>query len=184
MIEFPNCTLIELILHNATILNLLPGAKKEDKVIYYCMILHRKEELLEFLRRNCTLKTNHLRHNIHLFADDITDCSSKLLPAYNGAGGVTVAAHYRNRHKQPLKYAESPCLVMKGGGNHKAYYPFEVINIRLNPTTTDPLPSPPPPYEELEIYEPGPSSGRQGSPRYMVLHVAVPRQNREFGDTF
>nr|CAD2127145.1 unnamed protein product [Meloidogyne enterolobii] len=43
--------------------------------------------------------------------------------------GPTVQQYILKKQQITLKHPEWPCLIQIGGGNHKSYYPIEIINI-------------------------------------------------------
>lgn len=73
------------------------------------------------------LKTNHLKYNIIICPDFITNRNAKELFSFRGFKNITVDQYFFIKHKLNLQYSYLPCLAIKGGGNHKSYYPLEVI---------------------------------------------------------
>jgi len=49
--------------------------------------------------------------------------------AYNGKLGISVEQHYFSRYKRELDYHYLPCVIEYGGGDHRNYYPLELITL-------------------------------------------------------
>jgi hypothetical protein len=51
-----------------------------------------------------------------------------VLKAFQGHhSGVTVEQYYCARYNITLKYPNMPCIIVKGGNNHKYFYPLETL---------------------------------------------------------
>lgn len=75
------------------------------------------------------LITKHLKKNIVIKPDFITNRSAVNLFSHRGYKKITVDQYYFIKHKIDLSCPNLPCLAIKGGGDHKYYYPMEVIEI-------------------------------------------------------
>ncbi|KAL3083843.1 hypothetical protein niasHT_030502 [Heterodera trifolii] len=88
-------------------------------------------KLLKHLR-SAQLRTAHLRTTIRNFpvcCNDLSILDAHSAPAYKGYLGITVRMHYYIKHGIRLRHPNLPCVVEFGGGDHKTFFPIEVLSI-------------------------------------------------------
>lgn len=73
------------------------------------------------------LQTKHLKFNITICPDFITNRKACALFSHRGFKKITVDQYYFIKHNWDLRYPFLPCIAVKGGGTHKNYFPLEVI---------------------------------------------------------
>lgn len=70
-----------------------------------------------------------MKENVVIKPDFITNRSAQILFSFRGYKQVTVDQYYFIKHNIDLFYPHLPCLAVKGGGDHKFYFPLELIEI-------------------------------------------------------
>lgn len=116
---------------------------KELQVLFQCLPARRR--IIDHLRKNVVLHTTHLRppgHNFIVRCNDLTTQASSIVPALGGYLNVTVSslkkiikinpyfqvrAYYYVKHGYKIRHPYLPCIIMYGGGKHRAFYPLEVL---------------------------------------------------------
>uniref|UniRef100_A0A914I9F1 Thymidine kinase, cytosolic n=1 Tax=Globodera rostochiensis TaxID=31243 RepID=A0A914I9F1_GLORO len=95
--------------------------------------LEHRRAIVEHLRSsNVQLRTNHLRPPVRNFGvrcSDLSVLGAHLAPAYRGYLGITVRMHYYVKHSMRLRHANLPCVIEYGGGDHKTFFPLEVLSV-------------------------------------------------------
>uniref|UniRef100_A0A183CA94 PAZ domain-containing protein n=1 Tax=Globodera pallida TaxID=36090 RepID=A0A183CA94_GLOPA len=94
--------------------------------------LEQRRVIVEHLRSNVRLRTNHIRPPIRNFGvrcNDLSVLGAHLAPAYRGYLGITVRMHYYVKHNLRLRHANLPCVIEYGGGDHKTFFPLEVLSV-------------------------------------------------------
>lgn len=85
-------------------------------------------------RRNYTLFTTHLRpfrQNFRIRFDDFTCQSANSVFAFNGYLDISVRQYMFARHRARLQHPYLPCVLERGRGSHRSYYPMEFVELRF-----------------------------------------------------
>uniref|UniRef100_A0A914HZ10 Uncharacterized protein n=1 Tax=Globodera rostochiensis TaxID=31243 RepID=A0A914HZ10_GLORO len=78
--------------------------------------LEHRRAIVEHLRSNFQLRTNHLRPPVRNFGvrcSDLSVLGAHLAPAYRGYLGITVRMHYHVKHGMRLRQANLPVSLSK-----------------------------------------------------------------------
>ncbi|KAL3104389.1 hypothetical protein niasHT_030303 [Heterodera trifolii] len=93
--------------------------------------LEKRRDIVEHLR-SAQLRTAHLRpfvRNFPVRCNDLSILDAHSAPAYRGFLGITVRMHYYIKHGIRLHHPNLPCVVEFGGGDHKTFFPLEILTI-------------------------------------------------------
>ncbi|KAL3071139.1 hypothetical protein niasHS_015881 [Heterodera schachtii] len=93
--------------------------------------LEKRRAIVEHLR-SAHLRTAHLRPSVRNFpvrCNELSILDAHSAPAYRGYLGITVRIHYYIKHGIRLRHPNLPCVVEFGGGDHKTFFPLEVLSI-------------------------------------------------------
>ncbi|KAL3078349.1 hypothetical protein niasHS_011556 [Heterodera schachtii] len=95
--------------------------------------LEKRRDIVEHLR-SVQLRTAHLRPSVRNFpvrCNDLSILDTHSAPAYRGYLGITVRMHYYIKHGIRLRHPNLPCVVEFGDGDHKTFFPLEILSIVL-----------------------------------------------------
>lgn len=90
------------------------------------VIRRNYSENLNFIKSG-VLRTTHLKYNITICPDFITNRKASCLFSHRGFKKITVDQYYFIKHNLVLRYPYLPCIAVKGGGTHKNYFPLEIF---------------------------------------------------------
>lgn len=106
--------------------------------------VQRRREIIQHLRRCVQLRTNHVQPAYRNFPVQCNDLSTQSAADCHAFGGyldikvclkivyffnfiLQVRAYYYIKHKVRLHYPYMPCVIQYGGGEHRSFYPLEVL---------------------------------------------------------